>query len=104
MSGKRLALLTAVLSGIALMHAQDDNTNKLWYGKPASTWLEALPVGNSHIGVPSILKRTGGRHVSKVHLKTVSSARPVYVRFHEATATKRPCQPHSPPEELRQSL
>ena len=22
----------------------------LWYGRPASHWLEALPVGNSHLG------------------------------------------------------
>lgn len=31
------------------MKAQD-NTEKLWYNKPASIWLEALPIGNSHLG------------------------------------------------------
>ena len=24
--------------------------HKLWYNKPANHWLEALPVGNSHLG------------------------------------------------------
>ena len=23
---------------------------KLWYGRPAACWLEALPLGNSHLG------------------------------------------------------
>ena len=23
---------------------------KLWYDKPATNWLEALPIGNSHLG------------------------------------------------------
>src|SRR5690349_23568585 len=26
------------------------STLKLWYNKPASQWVEALPVGNGHIG------------------------------------------------------
>ena len=30
--------------------AQDDNTERLWYDKPASIWLEALPVGNGRLG------------------------------------------------------
>jgi len=29
------------------VHAQQ---HKLWYSKPASQWLEALPIGNSHLG------------------------------------------------------
>lgn len=37
------------LSTFACVAAQD-NTDKLWYDKPASIWLEALPIGNSHIG------------------------------------------------------
>lgn len=28
----------------------DDNTQKLWYDKPASIWLEALPIGNGRLG------------------------------------------------------
>ena len=30
--------------------AQNDNTERLWYDKPASIWLEALPVGNGRLG------------------------------------------------------
>ena len=32
------------------LSAQDDNTERLWYDKPASIWLEALPIGNSRLG------------------------------------------------------
>ena len=39
-------LLFALLSVLATM-AQD---HILWYGKPATDWLEALPIGNSHLG------------------------------------------------------
>ena len=28
----------------------DDNTQRLWYDKPASIWLEALPIGNGRLG------------------------------------------------------
>ena len=36
-----LALLT-IMAGA--------NAQKLWFGRPASCWLEALPIGNSHLG------------------------------------------------------
>ena len=39
-----VALITMSLS------AQEDNTEKLWYDAPAKIWLEALPIGNSHLG------------------------------------------------------
>ena len=39
-----LMLLLLVAGG-----AQSEN-RRLWYDKPASNWLEALPVGNSHLG------------------------------------------------------
>ena len=38
----------ALCCGIAI--AEDDNTERLWYDKPAAIWLEALPIGNSHLG------------------------------------------------------
>ena len=28
---------------------QTDNNNRLWYEHPATCWLEALPLGNSHM-------------------------------------------------------
>jgi len=40
--------LLSLACGLAI-YAQD-NTEKLWYDKPATIWLEALPVGNSHLG------------------------------------------------------
>ena len=38
-------LISACLA--LVVHAQQ---HKLWYSKPASQWLEALPIGNSHLG------------------------------------------------------
>lgn len=29
---------------------ESDNTERLWYNKPASIWLEALPIGNGRLG------------------------------------------------------
>ena len=38
-------LLTTLLALVTLsIWAQDDNTERLWYDKPASIWLEALPI------------------------------------------------------------
>ena len=38
-----LAVCLTALSATAQQH-------KLWYDKPATHWLEALPIGNSHLG------------------------------------------------------
>ncbi len=43
LTGLAAALLFSFSAG-----AQGDL--KLWYGKPAEIWLEALPIGNSHLG------------------------------------------------------
>ncbi|MBQ6751416.1 MAG: glycoside hydrolase family 95 protein [Bacteroidaceae bacterium] len=43
-----LSMAMALLTGSAL--AQNDNTERLWYDAPANIWLEALPIGNSHLG------------------------------------------------------
>lgn len=32
------------------VHAQNEITQTIWYNQPASEWLEALPVGNGHLG------------------------------------------------------
>ena len=44
--------ILAVLSVAALQSCaeKDHISDRLWYDKPASQWLEALPVGNSNIG------------------------------------------------------
>ena len=38
-----IAVLTVAMTAMAQQH-------KLWYSQPATHWLEALPVGNSHLG------------------------------------------------------
>jgi len=43
----RIALLFLMVACFAATIAQN---HRLWYSKPATHWLEALPVGNSHMG------------------------------------------------------
>src|SRR5574344_399826 len=47
---KKLLLTILILMPLMMWAADDDNTEKLWYDKPASIWLEALPLGNSRMG------------------------------------------------------
>ncbi|MBQ7495073.1 MAG: glycoside hydrolase N-terminal domain-containing protein [Bacteroidaceae bacterium] len=47
---KRLLTLAIVAIAAVNVMAQDDNTERLWYDKPANIWLEALPVGNGRLG------------------------------------------------------
>ncbi len=46
------AIALFLLAGVQLMHARAQNSKplNLWYNKPATQWVEALPVGNGHIG------------------------------------------------------
>lgn len=41
---------TLMVMACGLVALAQDNTEKLWYDKPAGIWLEALPIGNSHLG------------------------------------------------------
>ena len=43
-------LLLCLSYSTALFAQDDDNTERLWYDKPAKIWLEALPVGNGRLG------------------------------------------------------
>jgi alpha-L-fucosidase 2 len=47
---KKIALF--LFAGVQFMHARAQNSKpfNLWYNKPAAQWVEALPVGNGHIG------------------------------------------------------
>ena len=47
---KRILTVCCAFFWALCLSAQDDNTERLWYNKPASIWLEALPIGNSHLG------------------------------------------------------
>ena len=42
-------LMIFLLSAMTTLAAQAQQ-HKLWYNQPARHWLEALPVGNSHLG------------------------------------------------------
>ena len=55
-----VTLLLAVV-GMATATAQN---HRLWYSKPASHWLEALPVGNSSLGAMIY----GGTDTEEIHL------------------------------------
>ena len=44
---KKVLLFFSVFLLSSAIHAQD---HQLWYSQPAKHWLEALPIGNSHLG------------------------------------------------------
>ncbi|MBO7496229.1 MAG: glycoside hydrolase family 95 protein, partial [Salinivirgaceae bacterium] len=48
-----IASATALLVGCIMLSCGSSGESddlKLWYGKPANAWTEALPIGNSHLG------------------------------------------------------
>jgi alpha-L-fucosidase 2 len=49
MKAKNLHLVLVLFFGISLV-ADAQPSLKLWYDKPATQWVEALPVGNGRIG------------------------------------------------------
>ena len=53
-------LIICVFTSIAVNAQQ----HKLWYSKPASHWLEALPIGNSHLGAMVY----GGTDIEQIQL------------------------------------
>lgn len=59
---KQKLLLTALLIFLAQMVGAQ--SHRLWYARPASHWLEALPVGNSHLGAMIY----GGTDVEEIQL------------------------------------
>ena len=57
----RKKVLTIVLLAVATMTASAQN-HRMWYARPAAHWLEALPVGNSHMGA----KIYGGTSIEEI--------------------------------------
>lgn len=53
------AIVTLLVLGVTAAMAQ-----KLWYSRPASCWLEALPLGNSHLGAMDF----GGTETAELQL------------------------------------
>ena len=56
-------VLTILLLAVTYM-AATAQPHRMWYSKPASHWLEALPVGNSHLGAMIY----GGTDVEEIQL------------------------------------
>ncbi|WP_028902294.1 glycoside hydrolase N-terminal domain-containing protein [Prevotella sp. P6B4] len=56
--------LVTILIAFCLAIVASAQQHKLWYSKPASHWLEALPVGNSHLGAMVF----GGTDVEQIQL------------------------------------
>ena len=46
---RKLMFIVFVALAMAL-HANNNDNLRLWYSRPAASWTEALPVGNSHMG------------------------------------------------------
>ena len=61
---KTFFFLLTMLSAVQLFARNSDNTERLWYARPASHWLEALPVGNSHMGAMIY----GGTDIEEIQL------------------------------------
>ena len=54
----------AILICVCFVLVANAQQHKLWYCKPASHWLEALPIGNSHLGAMVF----GGTDVEQIQL------------------------------------
>ena len=55
MNVKRQCFVAALMLGTLVPASvaktvKTDNGTLLWYNAPAQQWLEALPIGNSHLG------------------------------------------------------
>ena len=61
---RTIFFLLTMLSAVQLFAQNGKNTERLWYARPASHWLEALPVGNSHMGAMIY----GGTDVEEIQL------------------------------------
>ena len=47
---KKICLIATILLGMSCYAQEETGNLKLWYDRPASTWNEALPVGNGRLG------------------------------------------------------
>ena len=57
-------VLSTFVLGFLVVTVATAQQHKLWYSKPASHWLEALPLGNSHLGAMVY----GGTDVEEIQL------------------------------------
>ena len=76
--------LICIASMVLVAMAMSAQQHKLWYNKPASHWLEALPIGNSHLGAMVY----GGTETEEIQLneETFWSGSPHNNDSHESLA------------------
>jgi alpha-L-fucosidase 2 len=76
--------LICIASMVLVTMAMSAQQHKLWYNKPASHWLEALPIGNSHLGAMVY----GGTETEEIQLneETFWSGSPHNNDSHESLA------------------
>lgn len=83
-------IITALLANALCTNAiaQNKQDYKLWYDKPASRWVEALPVGNGHIGAMVF----GGveEELLQLNESTLWSGGPVKTNVNPASASYLP--------------
>lgn len=80
--------ITVVLCTISQGFSQKTESLKLWYNQPAKEWIEALPVGNGHIGAMVF----GGVEEELIQLNesTLWSGGPVKTNVNPASASYLP--------------
>ena len=61
---KNKRLLITLLTLVATCFMVQAQPHRLWYSQPATHWLEALPIGNSHMGAMVY----GGTNVEEIQL------------------------------------
>ncbi|SDF22296.1 alpha-L-fucosidase 2 [Bacteroidales bacterium KHT7] len=61
---RKMCVGALLIAAAISVNAQTDNSQRLWYNKPASCWLEALPLGNSRMGAMVY----GGTDVERIQL------------------------------------
>jgi alpha-L-fucosidase 2 len=64
MKGMNLRSFTLTVLAMLSLTATSQQQHKLWYSEPAHHWLEALPVGNSHLGAMIY----GGTNIEEIQL------------------------------------
>lgn len=74
---KKTLLKTTLLAAVCLMTTTEgmaENKHVLWYDRPAYTWTEALPIGNSRLG--AMIYGTPGSERLQLNEETIWAGRP----------------------------
>ena len=79
---RRIVLLFIFHFSLFTLHSSFAQPHRLWYSQPATHWLEALPIGNSHLGAMVY----GGTDIEEIQLneETFWSGQPYDNNSHES--------------------